>query len=236
MKSLTGLSKVLASVVCGSVFLFSSGTNHVSAAPQARPVVIVTGHGVSSSAPDIASISLGITTRAEDTAAASIENAAITTQDRAAVTALGIKTADIQTRHYNCYPEYGNDGKLNSYRVSNTLSVTVREFTLINKVIDDSLAAGATEISGLSFSLSDTSKLRSTAIKAAIADAKEKAEIIASSLGKSISGIETITENSSEIPRRYGNTMMLKSASADTHIDGGELDYTVTVTIHYFLD
>ncbi|MDO4203370.1 MAG: SIMPL domain-containing protein [Selenomonadaceae bacterium] len=236
MKSFMGFSKVLTSVFCGSLLLVSSPASHASAAPQAHPVVIVTGSGVSSAAPDTANISLGVTTRADDTTAASIENAAVTAQVRAAVSSLGIKNSDIQTSHYNCYPEYGTDGKVVGYRVSNTLAVTVRDFQTINKVIDDSLKAGATEVSGLSFSLSDTSKLRSVAIKAAIADAKEKAEIIAASLGKSIIGIQTITESSSDTPRRYGNAMLMKTAAADTHIDGGELDYNATVTIHYYID
>ena len=236
MKSFIGFSRVLTSVFCGSLLFLASPAIPTSAAPQSHPVVVVTGSGVSSAAPDTANISLGVTTRAEDTTAASIENAAITAQVRAAVSALGIKNSDIQTSHYNCYPEYGNDGKIIGYRVSNTLAVTVRDFQTINKVIDDSLKAGATEVSGLSFSLSDTSKLRGTAIKAAIADAKEKAEIIAASLGKSIIGIQTITENSSDTPRRFSNAMLMKAASADTHIDGGELDYNVTVTIHYYID
>lgn len=236
MKSFTGFSKVLSSVVFGSFLLLMPAADNVAAAPQVHPVVIVTGYGSSSAAPDTASISLGITTRAEETTAASIENAAITAQVRAAVSALGIGSSDIQTSHYNCYPEYGNDGKVTGYRVSNTLSVTVKEFSVVNKVIDDGLKAGATEVSGLFFSISDTSKLRSTAIKAAIADAKEKAEIIAASLGKSIVGIQTITDNSSETPRRHSNTMLMKATSADTHIDGGELDYHAAVTIHYYID
>lgn len=228
--------KLLTGVLCSSLLMFASPAGNVSAAPQSHPVVVVTGVGASSAAPDTANISLGITTYASETTAASAENAAITAQVRSAVSALGIAGADIKTSHYSCYPEYDNNGKIKGYRVSNTLSITVKDFPVINKVIDDGLKAGATEVSGLFFSIRDTSKLRSAAIKAAIADAKEKAEIIAASLGKSIVGIQTITESSPATPRRYGNAMLMKAAVADTSIDGGELDYNATVTIHYYID
>ncbi len=229
--------KLTTSVLCCSLLLIAMPNNHTSAASKPDPVVVVTGSGAASAAPDTANISLTISTTAEDTSTASGENAAITEKVRAAVRELGIGKSDIQTSNYNCYPVYDNDNSISGYRVSNTLKVTVRNFSVINKVIDNSLAAGVTQISGLYFSLSNTSKLRSTAIKAAIADAKEKAEIIAASLGKTITGIETITENSSDSPRRYGNAMLLKAAeSSGTQIDSGELDYIATVTIHYFIN
>lgn len=224
------------SVLCCSLLLIAMPNNHTSAASKPDSVVIVTGSGAASAAPDIANISLTISTTAEETSTASGENAAISEKVRTAVRELGIGKSDIQTSNYNCYPVYDNDNNISSYRVSNTLKVTVRNFSVINKIIDNSLAAGVTQISGLYFSLSDTSKLRSIAIKAAIADAKEKAEIIAASLGKTITGIETVFESSSDSPRRYSNAMLLKEASSGTQIDGGELDYIATVTIHYFIN
>lgn len=237
MNSLTSNLKFIASVLCFSLLLITLPSNRAAAASKPGSVVIVTGSGAASAAPDTANISLTISTSAEETTAASGENAAITDKVRTAVRELGISKSDIKTSNYNCFPVYDNDNSISGYRVSNTLQVTVRNFSVINQVIDNSLAAGATQISGLYFSLSDTSKLRSIAIQAAIADAKEKAEIIASSLGKTITGIDTITENSSDSPRRYSNAMLLKAAaSADTQIDGGELDYNATVTIHYFIN
>lgn len=236
MNNLLSKLKLTTSVLCCSLLLIAM-PNHTSAASKPDPVVVVTGSGAASAAPDTANISLTISTTAEDTSTASGENAAITEKVRDAVRELGIGKSDIQTSNYNCYPVYDKDNSISGYRVSNTLKVTVRNFSIINKIIDNSLAAGVTQISGLYFSLSDTSKLRSTAIKAAIADAKEKAEIIAASLGKTITGIETITENSSDSPRRYGNAMLLKAAeSSGTQIDSGELDYIATVTIHYFIN
>lgn len=228
--------KLTTSVLCFSLLLISLPNNHTSAASKHDSVVIVTGSGAASAAPDTANISLTISTAAEETSTASGENAATTEKVRAAVRELGISKSDIQTGNYNCYPVYDNNNSISGYRVSNTLKVTVRDFSVINKAIDNSLAAGATQISGLYFSLSDTSKLRSIAIKAAIADAKEKAEIIAASLGKTITGIDTITESSSDSPRRYSNAMLLKAESFGTQIDGGEIDYNATVTIHYFIN
>lgn len=222
-------------VLCLSLLLVTMPNYHATAASKPDSVVIVTGSGTASATPDTANISLTISTTAEDTSTAAGENAAITEKVRAAVREMGISKSDIQTAHYNCYPVYDNDSSISGYRVSNTLKVTVRNFSVINKVIDKSLTVGVTKISGLYFSLSDTSKLRSAAIKAAIADAKEKAEIIAASLGKTITGIETITESSSDTPQRYSNAMLLKDTTFGTQIDGGELDYTATITIHYFI-
>lgn len=232
---LIGKTFVLLANVLFCALLFLSPALVANAASQPRPVVVVTGYGSSSAAPDTAHISLGITNKADETSAAASENAAVTAKVKAAVIALGIGNSDIQTNHYYCYPEYDNNGNIIGYRISHTLSITARDFNVINQVIDNALKAGATEITGLSFSISDTANLRRIAIASAIANAKEKAEIIASTLGKRITGIQTITENSSETPRRHGNAMILKAAS-DTRIEAGELDYDASVTIHYYID
>ena len=64
----------------------------------------------------------------------------------------------------------------------------------VGTLIDVAFAAGANTLNGISFSASDTEEAETEAMKKAVADAKNKAEILAEASGLKISGIEIISE------------------------------------------
>ena len=205
-----------------------------------RPTLSVEGTGEANAAPDQAAVAIGITTHAADAAKAQNDNAWTAAQIQNAIAALGIDAKDIQTQNYSFRPTYRTEenrrGEINGYTVDNTVLVCVRDIKLTGKVVDAALSHGANEISSLSFTASDARALRKVALKNAIADARDKADIIAQGLGKRIVGIQTVSENTGyPETRRYVGNMMLAAKDAATPIQPGSLTLTANVHIDFLL-
>lgn len=211
-----------------------------AAEQPARPTLSVEGTGEANAAPDQATVAIGITTHAADAAKAQNDNAWTAAQIQNAIAALGIDAKDIQTQNYSFRPTYRTEenrrGEINGYTVDNTVLVCVRDIKLTGKVVDAALSHGANEISSLSFMASDARALRKVALKNAIADARDKADIIAQGLGKRIVGIQTVSENTGyPETRRYVGNMMLAAKDAATPIQPGSLTLTANVHIDFLL-
>ena len=208
--------------------------------PQ-RPILSVDGRGEATTEPDMATVAVGITTHAADAAKAQNDNAWVAGEIQKSITALGIAEKDIQTRNYSFRPTYredkGRTNEIDGYTVDNTVIVTVRDVKLTGKVIDAALSHGANEISSLDFSASDTRGVRKEALKNAIADARDKAAVIAKGLGKRIVGIQNVSESTGYIEaRRFGGNMMLAMAKdAATPVAPGSLSLSASVHIDFIL-
>ena len=224
--------------------LFLMSCSAAFAAPQQetpRPTLSVDGQGTGTAAPDIATVTIGVTTQGKDAAKAQNDNAWVSNQIQAAVRGLGIEEKDIQTRNYSFYPNYSTDkdhrNEVTGYTVNNSVIVVVRDIKLTGKVIDAALSTGANEINSLDFSASDTKAVREVALLNAIQDARDKADIIAKGLGKRIVGIQNVSESTGYIEtRRFGGNMLMAVAKdAATPIAPGSLSLAANVHIDFIL-
>ena len=224
--------------------LFLMSCSAAFAAPQQetpRPTLSVDGQGTGTAAPDMATVTIGVTTQGKDAAKAQNDNAWVSNQIQAAVRGLGIAEKDIQTRNYSFYPNYSTDkdrcNEVTGYTVNNSVIVVVRDIKLTGKVIDAALNNGANEINSLDFSASDTKAVRKVALLNAVQDARDKADIIAKGLGKRIVGIQNVSESTGYIEtRRFGGNMLMAVAKdAATPIAPGSLSLTANVHIDFIL-
>ena len=224
--------------------LFLMSCSAAFAAPQQetpRPTLSVDGQGTGTATPDMATVTIGVTTQGKDAAKAQNDNAWVSNQIQAAVRGLGIAEKDIQTRNYSFYPNYSTDkdrrNEVTGYTVNNSVIVVVRDIKLTGKVIDAALNNGANEINSLDFSASDTKAVRKVALLNAVQDARDKADIIAKGLGKRIVGIQTVSESTGYIEtRRFGGNMLMAVAKdAATPIAPGSLSLTANVHIDFIL-
>ena len=224
--------------------LFLMSCSAAFAAPQQetpRPTLSIDGQGTGTAAPDMATVTIGVTTQGEDAAKAQNDNAWVSNQIQNAVRGLGIEEKDIQTRNYSFYPNYSTDkdhrNEVTGYTVNNSVIVVVRDIKLTGKVIDAALSNGANEINSLDFSASDTKAVRKVALLNAIQDARDKADIIAKGLGKRIVGIQNVSESTGYIEtRRFGGNMLMAVAKdAATPIAPGSLSLTANVHIDFIL-
>ena len=224
--------------------LFLMSCSAAFAAPQQetpRPTLSVDGQGTGTAAPDMATVTIGVTTQGKDAAKAQNDNAWVSNQIQAAVRGLGIAEKDIQTRNYSFYPNYSTDkdrrNEVTGYTVNNSVIVVVRDIKLTGKVFDAALNNGANEINSLDFSASDTKAVRKVALLNAVQDARDKADIIAKGLGKRIVGIQNVSESTGYIEtRRFGGNMLMAVAKdAATPIAPGSLSLTANVHIDFIL-
>ena len=103
--------------------------------------------------------------------------------------------------------------KIIGYRVSNDVRVIIRDFAKAGDVLDKVVGAGANQVNGISFELSDRASPADQALKAAVAEATRKAGVMADAANlKLVRLVSLSTEESRPIPYRPTPTALAKAA------------------------
>ena len=178
--------------------------------------------------PDVATLSAGVVTQAGDAQAAMRQNATQMEGVMAALREAGIAERDIRTAGVNLYPQYrhpenGNPA-ITGYQASNTVEVTVRDIARIGPTMDALVASGANHVNGPSFSIDKPGEAHDEARRAALEEARARAEMYAQTLGLRVRRIVSISEGGAGGPvRPYGMARMEAVASStDTPVSPGE--------------
>ncbi len=207
---------------------------------ETQKTISITGAGIASATADQATLNLGVEVTKDTAGEAISENANLMAAVIEALMNQGISEEDIQTTNYNVYAQYDwkEDGReLVGYTVSNMVQVTVKNIDNVGNVIDAAGEAGSNSINGISFGLSEEkmAELKTSAYILALGDAQDKADLIADTLGLTISGVQSVTENSYVPVRSYmeydGAGMDMVSSKAPTPIVSGDLSVSVNVHI-----
>jgi uncharacterized protein len=103
-----------------------------------------------------------------------------------------VEAGDIRTGRINVRPVH--KGKVTVYRATEGISVTLHEPSKAGELISKGLAAGATGVSGPSFSVGNEEEAFGKALAAAFAKAKERASILAGQAGAKLGEALTIEE------------------------------------------
>lgn len=205
--------------------------------PSAVHTISVSASGKVSQVPDIARVSLGVTVSKSTVKAARAGAATAMTEIIAAVKALGVADADIQTVGLSLYPQYANGSstKIVGYALSNQLQITVRDLDKADEVVDTAVAKGATDVNGISFDIADPAKALNDARVAAIAEARTSAAAMASAAHVTLGSVVSITDTSPIQPVYYG-TALRAAADAATPIQPGSQDVAATVTVVFAIN
>jgi uncharacterized protein YggE len=166
-----------------------------------RRVIVVEGTGTVDIAPDTADIAFGVLTQNESLEAAQDENSTRTQAIIDTFGEAGIAQEDIATSGYSIYVinEYDRDGNLvgiQGYEVWNQVTVTIRDLSIVGKVLDDAVGAGANTVGSISFYVDDTDAAASQARVAAVENARAKADELAEASGVLVIGVYSIEETS----------------------------------------
>ena len=225
-------------------FLFLSFMTTKAFAEEAKiPTLSVSGEGIIEAAPDRAAISIGVVTQDKDATRAQSANAKAAQDVINAIVALGVDRKYINTSDYSFRPTYRQDTNhqnvLNGYEVRNTVHVMLDNLDLVGKVIDTALNHGANNIDSLDFGIKNRKKLQDEALVLAIRDARQRADLVARELGKTITGVQEISINNGGVGGMRMNKMyaMAEMASMDaaTPIEAGTLTCTASVHIVFTL-
>jgi len=203
--------------------------------------IMVSGEGKVSVVPDVATVNLGI--EAEDTTVAAAQNQAATAMGMVmvALTDNGVAEEDIQTQYFNIYRVTRWDDEtwqevVIGYRVSNTVSVKIRDMENIGSIIDAAVEAGGdlARVNGISFSIEDPSIYYEEAREEAMADAKARAEALAELAGIKLGKPTHITENSYQPgPIYVPGARVDEAMESETPISPGETEITLNVQVTY---
>lgn len=211
-------------------------------AEQNPPIISVSGEGIVEATPDRATISVGVVTREKNPSAVQNSNAKTASNIINAIIGLGIERKNISTGNYSFNPVYRHfdNGRreLEGYEATNSVTIIVDNLNLVGKVIDTALNHGANRVNSLNFGLRNKNSYQDEALRLAILDARHKAEIAASALGKSIVGVRSVSINSSHVstPQNYkmARSMTAEDAAGfETPIESGTLTCAANVHVEF---
>ncbi|MGL5008403.1 MAG: SIMPL domain-containing protein [Paracoccaceae bacterium] len=206
---------------------------HGAMADTARTIT-VTGEGIVETAPDQATISLGVTTNAETAVAALAANSEAMAKVMEQLKAAGVDAADLQTANLSLNPNWsGYDSSSNpeiaGYVASNLLNVRVRDLDDLGTILDAAVTDGANTMNGITFGLSEPNPVMNEARTRAVADATSRAGILAMAAGATLGPIVSITEGGT-FP---GPAPMFRAEASAVPIASGELAMTASVTVTF---
>jgi len=208
---------------------------------RSERMLTVTGLGKVTGANDIAVTTIGHSTVNKDVAKAQEENKKVMDAVSADLTKMGIEENDLQT-NYSIYPEYNYTSsggtELKGYRVTHSITIKIRDLSKINAVLGLAGKYGATEISGLSFTIDDATILKDRARNKALADAQKKARLLAAQLGVRLGEVVSYGEyeasNDSYYPKYYGIGGGAEGGGgAPETVSGGSKDVVMNITVTY---
>ena len=199
------------------------------------PAISVTGEANLSVAPDQAQIEGGVTSDAKTARDASEANNAAMGKVLLALKGAGIDEKDYQTSRLSLQPQFATPKVAErtpgivSFRASNRVTVKIRDVTKVANVIDVLVGAGANDIGGINFTVTQASKVLDEAREKAIADARRKAEIYAKAAGVTLGEPISISEEGAPSPVFRGK--MAAPMAAGAPVAQGEETLSVTVSV-----
>jgi len=198
-------------------------------------LVTVGGEATIAVAPDTAIIRIGVTSQGKNAREASEANARQITAVLAAIKASGIDDRDIQTSRLSLQPQYdpnkSGTARLTGFQVTNQLTVRIHDIGKLPDILDRAIAAGANEMSGIEFAVSQQSRLLDQARAEAVADARRKAELYAQAAGAKLGRVLQIADESAPAPRPLVQAMR----AGTVPVAPGEQMLRVAVTVSYEL-
>ncbi len=196
--------------------------------------IVVTATGTVEAAPDMATVTLGVSRDARTASQAMSEVSEATSAVLASITESGIESRDVQTSSLNLNPVWdrGNERppQVRGYVASTTLSVRVRDLDDLGGLLDQLIGDGANTLNGLTFGIADADPLEEAARADAVRQARGKAETLADAAGVELGPVHTISEGGGGgAPAPIMRGAMLESAAVP--VAAGELSVRVSVTV-----
>ncbi|HEX2252501.1 MAG TPA: SIMPL domain-containing protein, partial [Thermoanaerobaculia bacterium] len=194
----------------------------------------VTGRGVIEVVPDLAEVSLGVHVRDTELAAAKAAADAAVGRLLALTAELGIAPADVSSTRLSMGPVYSraDTPELLGYEVSRGLTVTLRDLSQLDALVDRAVEAGANRQFHVALATSRERELRAQAIDLAVADATAQARRLAEGFGATLGPIETVGPPE---PGQYVVTGMTDSHGTGT-FEPGTLDIRAMIQATFRLE
>lgn len=190
--------------------------------------------------PDLVTIGAGVTSQARTAVEAMRLNARQMQSVINQIKALGVDEKDIQTTGINLNAQYDYDRQnqrqvFRGYQVSNRVSVKLRDVQETGAALDALVVAGATDLSGPSFSIEDDTEAKALARKRAIERVQMRAQAYAQMFG--YDGVEVLSVSESIRGRGPVGPVMRSVAEvadvASAPVQPGQVSTGVSLSVKY---
>jgi uncharacterized protein YggE len=198
--------------------------------------IAVSATGTATAEPDRAVVNVGVEATADAADDARAEVARDVEGVRAALADAGVPDANVTTTTFGIGPVYDyrqEERELVGYRAVHSLAVET-EPDRAGEVVDLAVGAGATNVDGVRFTLSDDrrAEVRATALDRAMSAARTDADGIAAATDLSVTGVRHASTGAEVTPHpaaRFEDA----AGGGETVIQPGPVTVTVTVDVTY---
>jgi hypothetical protein len=198
----------------------------------------ISAEGSVAATPDMATVSLGVTTEGATADAALRANAERMDRLVQVLRRAGIAERDIQTSGLNVNPQYvyveNRPPTISGYMALNQVSVRVRNLDGLGRIVDQAIAAGGNTLNGISFGLQDRDAALNAARRDAMADALARINLYAEAAGLRLHRIISISEGGGYMPAPpmpYAMARMEDAMAAPTPIAPGEVETRISLSL-----
>ena len=173
-------------------------TRYAGQSAQYKNTISVSGEGKVLGKPDVAQVDLSVVTQANAVDQGQKQNTEKMNKIAQAMKDMGIAEEDLKTTNYSVYPRYQyTEGRSDiiGYEITQTLRVKIKDLNKVGQILGKAAELGANQVGSLSFTFDDPEKLKTDAREKAIANAKDKAKVLAASLGVSLGKVTSFSES-----------------------------------------
>ncbi|WP_372836944.1 SIMPL domain-containing protein [Puniceibacterium confluentis] len=201
-----------------------------------RPTISVSGEGTAYAVPDVATITLGVTSQAEQAADAMAQTSETVGTILARLVEMGLVARDVQTSDLSLNPIWSNRSvdnqppRIEGFEASNQVTIRVQDLEKLGDVLGAVLGDGANRLGGLSFGLKNPEPLLDIARRDAVADAMARAKVYAEAAGVTLGPVLSISEGGTSIPRPE-MMMEMRVSDASVPVAAGETGLTAAVSM-----
>jgi hypothetical protein len=210
--------------------------------PDASPTIAADGRGTATLVPDLAEFGAAVRRSAPTSAGARRSANGRIAAILKAVKSRGVADADVQTTGLRISRErVGRKGHRRiRYTASQQLGIRVRDIKALAAILDAVANAGADDVDGPQFGFADRSQGRLLATRAALADARKRADDAAAQTGLRITGVRTVDVDPQTEPIGGGEDDSASSGAAlpltaagRTQIEPGAQEFEARVRVTY---
>lgn len=204
------------------------------------PQINVSGEGKIKVIPDYAIINIGVENVGADAAEVKKKNDATVDAVIKYLKGFKLPASDYQTKQVFLSKTYDYNKKKNNFTASQQISITLKDLTKYDALMMGLVDSGINNIQGVEFKATKLAQYESEARKAAVAEAKAKAQDFASALGQKVGKAILVSDNSQTnypMPRMYAMEMKASGdAMPQQTLAIGEIEITANVNIGFVLE
>lgn len=224
--------------VAASVFALAATPSAALAAGEPASLAI-NGQGTAFVTPDVATLSVEVRSGSASRQTARSRANVRTKRVLSALAAQGIPRGEITTTGIRLSRTQVTKKKI-FYGASNSIEVRITDVKKVGPVADAVTKAGADSVDGPAFGFSDPTAGRPEATRAALADARRRADDAAAAVGQKVTGVRSIVIDPESGPVSASGGLGKASAPSrttegaePTQVSAGRQEVTATVEVIY---